>query len=218
MKEIDLINKRFGRLIVIGRGGVLSNGNENLKAWECVCDCGNKIIIRGRCLSTGNTKSCGCYQKEIRLISKKTHGLSKTPVYRLWADIKKRAYGKGSERHRRFYKNISICEEWNIFENFYYWARNNWRKGLDIDRIDTTKNYSPDNCRFVTRKINAQNKKNCKIWFINGKIFQSSGDAAKYLGCSQSHIYFMCHGRKTETKYYPPKKGCYVKYKYANSN
>ena len=57
---IDLIKKKFGRLSVIKRNGLLSNGKENLKAWECICDCGNKTIVRGRDLITGNTKSCGC--------------------------------------------------------------------------------------------------------------------------------------------------------------
>jgi hypothetical protein len=59
--RLNLVGRRFGKLIVFK-----DNGNNKLgKAkWLCVCDCGNKTIISGNSLVSGNTRSCGCYQKE----------------------------------------------------------------------------------------------------------------------------------------------------------
>lgn len=216
---IDLIKKKFGRLSVIKRNGLLSNGKENLKAWECICDCGNKTIVRGRDLITGNTKSCGCLFRENLSRRTKTHGMSGTHLYKLWIGIKKRC--SNNKYQYRFYKNISICKKWNRFENFYDWAKNKYTKGLDIDRINTLKEYSPNNCRFITRKKNAQNKKNCKEWHISGSVFESAYDAAKYFGVVQSTIVSWCMGKKSGKYNYPPKVNCYAikKYKenYANN-
>lgn len=143
-----------------------------------------------------------------------THRMSGSPLYKLWGDIKKRCSSKASQRHRRFYKDITICEEWREFENFYRWAKNKWKKGLDIDRRDTLKGYSPLNCRFITRKENAQNSKRSKRWHIRGKVFESSGDAAKHFGVVQSTIYSWCCGKRGGKYNYPPKKNCFAIRKY----
>lgn len=58
-------------------------------------------------------------------------------------------------------RGISVCEEWHDYETFYRWCvNNNYSKELQLDRIDVEGNYEPDNCRFVTRKENANNKRN----------------------------------------------------------
>jgi len=59
---INETNNRYGRLIVIKRAG---SDKRNQALWFCKCDCGNYCIIRGRCLRSGHTKSCGCLAKEI---------------------------------------------------------------------------------------------------------------------------------------------------------
>lgn len=58
---INLENKRFGKLVVIRRTeNYIQPSNKKRLQWECVCDCGNKIIIRGDSLTNNNTRSCGC--------------------------------------------------------------------------------------------------------------------------------------------------------------
>ncbi len=60
-KIINLIGKRFGRLVVVEFAG-LDNGNG--AKWKCICDCGNeKVVARGNLLS-GGTLSCGCLNRE----------------------------------------------------------------------------------------------------------------------------------------------------------
>ena len=61
LRVVNLIGKRFGRLLVISRDG----SNKHQKAiWLCKCDCGKTKTIKGNALQSGNTMSCGCIQKE----------------------------------------------------------------------------------------------------------------------------------------------------------
>lgn len=61
-------------------------------------------------------------------------------------------------------RGIMLCEKWREFEPFYEWAKAaGYRKGLEIDRINNNAGYSPENCRFVTRHENAQNKRTTKL-------------------------------------------------------
>ena len=73
-KKIDLTGQRFGRLVVIGRS------EEKRSYWNCKCECGNEIIVRGDSLRSGHTKSCGCYKDE--MASKKFKEKWKDEEYR----------------------------------------------------------------------------------------------------------------------------------------
>lgn len=61
-------------------------------------------------------------------------------------------------------RGITMCKEWkDDFLNFYYWAmQNGYKETLSIDRIDNSLNYCPDNCRWVTPKDQANNRRNNK--------------------------------------------------------
>jgi hypothetical protein len=59
MSKLNLLNKRFGRLLVIRE--ISERDKYRFVLWECLCDCGNKTILRGNTLKFGLTKSCGCY-------------------------------------------------------------------------------------------------------------------------------------------------------------
>ena len=69
-KFIDLTGQKFGRLTVIKR--VENKGKET--CWLCKCDCGNEIIVQSNNLKSGNSKSCGCLNKEHLLKSITKHG------------------------------------------------------------------------------------------------------------------------------------------------
>lgn len=84
-------------------------------------------------------------------------GLSHTRLYNIWSGIKQRCNNPNRENYR-FYggKGISICEEWETdFLKFYTWSiEHGYSDELVIDRIDPTKNYCPDNCRWITSAEN----------------------------------------------------------------
>lgn len=56
----DLLGQRFGKLVVIDK----AETKKGKRRWECLCDCGNKIIVPGNRLKQGGARSCGCAQKE----------------------------------------------------------------------------------------------------------------------------------------------------------
>jgi hypothetical protein len=64
-------------------------------------------------------------------------------------------------------RGISVCERWDSFENFY--ADMGERPlGMTLDRIDSNKNYSPDNCRWATVLQQARNKRNVRMITFKG--------------------------------------------------
>lgn len=79
MKKLDLIGKRFGRLLVIADAGSNKWGES---IWQCKCDCGDEKIVRGKSLANGFSKSCGCLQKELLSKYAKTRAGDKNPKYR----------------------------------------------------------------------------------------------------------------------------------------
>lgn len=146
------------------------NSNNNYKQiWEFECDCGNKKKIILSDVKSGKTKSCGCVQ----FIRKKKHGLTRHKLYFIWNSIKYRCYNKKAKYYYNYGgRGILMCEEWKTdFKTFYDWSLNNgWKPGLEIDRKDNNLGYNPENCRFVTNKINSNNKRNNRLIKFNDKI------------------------------------------------
>lgn len=176
-KLIDLTGKRFGRLVVIKFGG---KDDKKRRVWECVCDCGNTVFIPTAQLNSGKTKSCGCYNRDTARQRMTTHGMRKSALYRIWAGIKDRTNPNNHNNKNNYRKlHITMCDEWkNDFKAFYDWAISNGYKEeklpngkskWTIDRIDGTKGYYPENCRWATSKQQANNQLTNKMITYKGK-------------------------------------------------
>lgn len=86
-------------------------------------------------------------------------------LYNLWTGINSRCNAQNSRSYKDYgAKGITLCSEWSKRAGairFVKWAiKNGYQHGLDIDRIDNNKGYSPENCRFITRQENCWNKSN----------------------------------------------------------
>lgn len=170
----DLKNKVFGRLTVLQLDTSTKSRRSN---WICLCECGAQKVIPARGLIRGTSKSCGCLLKESQQkIREKafTHRLSKTPVYRLWKGLRQRCFNPNSLAfHNYGGRGITLCEEWkNSAESFCEWAlENGYQSGLSIDRIDVDGNYEPNNCRFVDRSVQNNNRRdNIYVNYENERI------------------------------------------------
>lgn len=168
---INLKGKIFGRLLVLKMAG--KDKHRNI-LWTCQCECGIIKNISGVGLRTNQTKSCGCYHRDIVSkpnISSITHGKSISKIYNIWHGIKLRCYTKSSTSYKNYGgKGIIVCEEWkNSFEQFYKDMGDIPFEKAQIDRIDNNGPYSKENCRWVTSKQNCFNKSNNKYLTYKGE-------------------------------------------------
>lgn len=88
------------------------------------------------------------------------HDDDKNPLYRSWRNMKRRCYNTSYIGYEYYGgRGIAVCDEWlNDFDAFHDWSiNNNYAVGLTLDRIDVNKDYSPDNCRWVTWKVQNNN-------------------------------------------------------------
>ena len=94
----------------------------------------------------------------------KTHGMKYTREYQIWGTMKKRCL-KSNMPSYKYYgaKGVTVCEKWMTFEGFF--EDMGYSNGLCLDRIDNTKGYSKENCRWVTHKQNNRNKSNNVVFF-----------------------------------------------------
>lgn len=96
---------------------------------------------------------------------------SKTRLYHIWHGMKNRCLNPNDKNYKSYGgRGITICSEWiHDFCAFEDWAYSNgYREYLSIDRIDNDKGYSPDNCRWVTQKVQARNTRQVIYATING--------------------------------------------------
>ena len=168
-RGLDLSNMRFGKLIVTKKTGSMRNGNFE---WECICDCGNKTTSITASLRNGNKRSCGCLHLESaknKDIKSKKHGMWNTPTYKTWQQMKSRCNDKSNASYKSYgSKGISVCDSWlESFENFLS-DMGVRPKGMTIDRIDNSKAYFKENCRWQTPKEQANNRRSNVIVYNNG--------------------------------------------------
>lgn len=168
---VSLIGKKFNRLTVISRAP-----NKNGRVyWLCRCDCGNENTVLAYNLTSGQAKSCGCFNRESaskRLKAFMDRGYdTNTRLYEIWKNMKRRCSEQGDIKGNYFKRGILVCEEWkNDYKAFMEWSLSHgYNDSLTIDRIDNNKGYSPENCRWVTVQIQANNTRANRIIEYNGQ-------------------------------------------------
>lgn len=161
----DLTGQTFGRLTVLRRANVtectIGQLTEGPVKWLCQCQCGKMTVVNRNNLITGHTTSCGCSRADFDSKINKETGEKR--IRNIWFSMRARCYNPNHRCYPSYGgKGIVICDEWKkSFEAFKDWSlANGYADNLTIDRIDVSKNYCPENCRWITNWEQQQNKSN----------------------------------------------------------
>ena len=163
----DKTNQVFGRLTVLGAGGYI----HGKYGWNCLCQCGNVVLVSTSDLTTGNRSSCGCLRKETSAMRNYSHGLTNSAEYKIWCRMKSRCYQENDAGYDYYGgRGIQVCADWlDSFENFYRDMGPRPTKHHSIDRKNNNEGYSPENCRWATKVEQARNKRTNRTVVYQGK-------------------------------------------------
>ena len=184
MKAIDLSGQTFGSWEVTGVGPSTPHRDTKRKNWNCKCTkCGYEFFRPTDTVRFNKDEFCrNCHPMFV------FHGLRDHPLYTVHCGIRERCANK-PHRWRQWYydRGIRVCEEWSGakgFMPFYMWA-----PGLEIDRIDNDKGYSPENCHFVTHTENINNNSLTHQYLVNGiEIISRKELIRRFAACSRFQV------------------------------
>lgn len=180
--------------------------------WKCVCKCGEIVITQ----ASNGAKSCRkCAYARIgkeRMIHGESPDLDKsaTRLYRIWTDLRNRCNNPNNKSYKYYGgRGISVCSEWDDYITFKLWAlRNGYNDSLTIDRIDNNGDYSPLNCRWVTRYEQMRNTRSNVLITIDNKT-KTIMEWCRELGIAKGNMYVKCKKLKIPVEFV-------IKYCYEN--
>lgn len=165
-----LAGATYGSLFV-----VLDTNTFSLHKVYARCVCGRVRSYNASHVFRGRTVSCGCLKGGLCRTARLKHGFSgkqrkSCREYSIWQSMRTRCLNPKAENYPRYGgKGVGICERWNDFTNFYSDMGAAPTRAHTLDRVDSTKNYGPDNCRWATTREQSQNRKNVKPLSAFGK-------------------------------------------------
>lgn len=191
-KKVDLIGKKFGKWTVLER--------TKYPKCRCVCECGDiKEVFIGNLINGGSLSCRNCHSQQ--------HGETNTRLYRTWLAMRRRCdWSKMKGYHNYGGRGIKVCDEWHKFMDFKTWSESNgYKEDLTLDRINVNGNYEPSNCRWVTMKIQNNNKQYHNLVTVNG-VTKSVTEWAEETGISRHTLYSRVSKGWTESDLLLPKQ------------
>jgi len=140
----DISNQKFGKLTALNCYSISRYG-KNVTVWNCNCDCGKQTAVPGTMLRNGNTRSCGCYKREIAK-SKASLPEGVASFNRLYDKYKRGAINRNYnfELTKEEFRNIilSNCHYCGVKPLQTIYGKNNGKFLYNgIDRVDNAIGY-----------------------------------------------------------------------------
>lgn len=186
--KIHIIGQKFNRLTPTKKVGEYH--------W-CRCDCGADKLVRTDKIKSGLTKSCGCWAAEVTAARKKpakppkaATPLDKQQLRKRWYSMQRRCTNPKDPQWKNYGgRGITVCARWNDFELFYADMRASFRPHLQLERIDNSLGYSPENCTFATPLAQGRNRRdNVLVAWRNGTMHPLT-KTAEHLQWPYSRVY-----------------------------
>jgi len=150
-KKLELLGMKFRRLTVLRESGFSKHGKV---LWDCRCDCGEMVQVKGVNLLRGVSKSCGCLGPE----QSATHRMTNTREYWIWSQMVQRCTNQKNKAFKNYgARGITVHNSWLKFENFIKDMGKKPAPQDSIERTDNDKGYSPDNCKWASRTVQNRN-------------------------------------------------------------
>lgn len=148
------LGETFGKLLFVG---IVMEGNATMGLFSC--SCGGSIKRKPIKVFNGNTKSCGCFQKEVIGGARRTHGCGGTKTYKIWKEMRVRCNNPNSHSYVWYgARGISICKEWDDFKTFHK-DMGDCPEGGSIERLDVNGDYCPSNCVWIPHRYQGRNSR-----------------------------------------------------------
>lgn len=170
MNYDHIIGSVFSLLTIVEHTGEIDK-------MRCACSCGNAKIARLSHLRSGSVKSCGCLLKTMPKTVHGTYLESRRPEYKIWASMLERCQKPTHHAYARYGgRGIAVCDRWASEGGYTRFLDDMGRRpdGLSLDRIDNDSGYSPENCRWATRKTQGLNRSTNVMLTHNGKTMPVS--------------------------------------------
>lgn len=191
MAKVEYIkNEKIGNLVFLNR---VESENKKRPIANFLCECGKEFVSRIDAVKSLKTKSCGCQKLRFMSENLSRHGHAqngkRSPEYFSWQGMHARCKNPKHQNYERYKQlGVTVCEEWDSFDKFLEDMGLKPSPEHTIDRIENTKGYYKDNCKWSTRKEQQRNKRNTTFVTYKEQT-KSVPEWAEILGFSLATLY-----------------------------
>lgn len=160
------VGQRIGMLILLEPTRMPSGR----KAWVCQCDCGRTKIVATTNLGSKGPRSCGCRRgPRIHGWTSRDATFGQKATFYTWKSMIQRCDNPKHTMYEYYGgRGVKVCDRWRDFMMFVE-DMGERPEDLTLDRLDSTKDYEPGNCRWADQETQSMNKKSSHLLTINGE-------------------------------------------------